>query len=115
MGDTVTDEEKVSLKRRGPVVIQVRGWYPLLMMGLVMVLLTVGNIVYTNRVDGNRARAEAEARAAVQAAERKADRRWCTLMILLDGAYNNPATQPTTSFGREMARAIHEIRLDLGC
>lgn len=110
-------EDKVPLRKphRGPVVIEIRGWYPILMLGLVMLMMTFGNIIYTNHVDGQRREAEREALAAVQQAEREADRRWCSLMGVLDGAYNNPATAPTTPVGKAVAKAVHEIYTSLGC
>jgi hypothetical protein len=119
MGDVVVSDEehKVPLVKppRGPVIIEIRGWYPIVVLGLVMILITAGNIIYTNHVDSERRAAEREALAAVQATEREADRRWCTLMTLLDGAYNNPATPPTSELGRAVAKAVRDIRVDLGC
>jgi len=112
---TPSDKVPLSKPPRGPIVIQIRGWYPIAMMGLVMILITAGNIIYTNHVDSERVKAEREALAAVQQAEREADRRWCTLMTLLDNAYNNPATPPVSELGRAVAKAVHDIRVDLGC
>jgi hypothetical protein len=117
MGDGMSEPEKVPLKKapRGPVVIEIKGWYPIVMLGFVLLLVTFGNVIYTNHVDGERRQAEREALAAVQQAEREADRRWCTLMGLLDSAYSNPSTPPTTELGRAVAKAVHDIRVDLGC
>jgi hypothetical protein len=114
---TATPPKRVPLSKshRGPVVIEIRGWYPIVMLGFVMLLTTFGNIIYTNHVDSERVKAEREALAAVQQAEREADRRWCTLMGLLDNAYNNPATPPASDLGRAVAKAVHDIRVDLGC
>lgn len=110
-------DEKVPLtkKPRGPIVVQVNGIYPLIVMAVVMVTITLLGILYTNYVDGKRADAEASARTAVTEAERKADQRWCSLIVLLDSAYTNPSTPPTTPLGVKVAKAIHDIRLSLNC
>ena len=113
----MTDNDKVPLTKppRNPVIIEVRGWYPIVVLGFVMLTITFGNVIYTNHVDSQRREAEREALAAVQRAEREADRRWCALMIPLDEAYNNPATPPSTELGRTVARAVRDIRVGLGC
>ena len=100
---------------RGPIVIQIKGYYPILMLVLVFSVAVGLGYLYIDRVDGKRAIAEEKARTAVIEAERKADQRWCGLMILLDGAYSNPATPPTTELGVAVANAIREIKLSLNC
>jgi len=100
-------DEKVSLNKK-PIVIQVHGWYPIVVVSLVMILLTVGNIVFTFTVDDKRAEAERKARV-------EADRRWCALMVELDNAYQSGPTQPTTEIGRRVAAAISALRASLGC
>lgn len=117
MGDGMKTGDRVPLTKtpRHPVVIEIRGWYPIVMVVVVMILITAGNIAYTNHVDDERRQAEREALAAVQRAEREADRRWCKLMGIMNDAYNNPATPPSTPLGVEVAKAVREIYMDLGC
>ncbi len=115
MGDVVTDDKVSLTKPRNPVVIEIRGWYPLVIIGLVLVLITAGNIIYTNHVDAQRHKAERQALAAVQQAEREADRKWCTLMGIMNDAYNNPATPPASPLGAAVAKAVRQIYMDLGC
>lgn len=110
-------DAKVKLGKtpRAPIVVHVHGWYPMLVMAVVLVVITAFSIIYTNNVDDRREKAEREARNAVIQAERKADQRWCSLMVLLDNAYADPNTPPTTELGKKVAAAIHEIRLSLNC
>jgi hypothetical protein len=118
-GDSVEEAiqnaaDKVSLKRR-PIEITIKGWYPIAVIIIVLMLLTGGNIAYTIHLDNKRRDTEARARAAVVAAERKADQRWCKLLIPLDDSYQaNPNVQ-ASELGRRVAAAIHEIRLETGC
>jgi hypothetical protein len=67
-----------------------------------MLLVSLAGVTYTRYVDEKR-----------EQAEREADRRWCTLLVLLDG--NNRRNPPATETGREYARIIHGLRMSLGC
>lgn len=113
----MTEDSRVDLKRqpRRPIVIHLKGWYPLVMMGLVMILVTVGNVFYTIHVDAKRQKSEERARAAVVAAEREADRRWCKLLIPLDDSYQSNPNVQASELGRRVAAAIHDIREETGC
>ena len=107
-------EPKVDLKRR-PRVVHVRGWYPTFITLLVAILLSAGNIGYTIQISNKRAETERRARAAVVQAERKADQRWCQLLVPLDDSYQSNPTIQSTPLGRAVATAIHNIRLEIGC
>lgn len=42
------------------------------------------------------------------------DRRWCSLLVDLDAAYQTPPG-PTTELGRKVASEIHRLRVGFGC
>lgn len=74
---------------------------------LVVIAISVWLVVafgwlYVGKVDHRR-----------DAAEREADRRWCSLMAVMDDAYR--ANPPITETGRNIARQIHDLRGRLGC
>lgn len=77
-------------------------WYSLIMVLVSMLVVTLAGVTYTRYVDQQR-----------EQAEREADRRWCTLLVLLDE--NNKARPPATATGREYTRIIHGLRVSLGC
>jgi hypothetical protein len=106
--------EKVSLKRR-PIEIHLKGWYPIAVIIVVLMLLTGGNIAYTIHLDNKRRDTETRARAAVVAAERKADQRWCKLLVPLDESYKNNPNVQASALGRAVAEAIHQIMIETGC
>ena len=101
----MTGDQKVSL-RRGPMVIHVRGLHSVVIMGVAMILVTVFNVFYTQSVD----RQSQERREQV---ERAADQRWCRLLTTLDTAYNT--STPASELGRQVAKAIHDLRTELRC
>jgi hypothetical protein len=39
----------------------------------------------------------------------------CGIIVILDNAYQSPATPPTTALGRKLASALAAYRLFLGC
>lgn len=99
-----------------PVLPRLSRFRRLYTVGLIFLLLTItigGNAWYTQRVDARRAAAERDARARVTAAEREADRRWCAIVTLFDDAYQEQP--PPTELGRQIARAMHDLRLSLDC
>lgn len=106
---------KVDLKRRQPIVIHIKGWYPIVIMGVVMALVTFGNVLYTIHVDHKREQSEARARAEVVRAERELDRRWCQLLIPLDDSYQTNPNVQASELGRRVAAAVHDIRAETGC
>lgn len=67
-----------------------------------MVLTALASVLYTNHVANQAARDE-----------RDNDRRWCIFLATLDNAYK--MTPPTTDTGRNVARAVADLRRDLGC
>jgi hypothetical protein len=67
-----------------------------------MLLVSLAGVTYTRYVDAKR-----------EAAEREADRRWCTLLVLLDT--NNQRNPPATETGRQYTRIIHGLSVSLGC
>lgn len=95
----------MSLTRR-PIEINIKGWYPIVVVVAVMVLITAGNIWWTYQVDHKRAEAEERAR-------RESDARWCNLMVTLDDAYSS--VTPATEVGRKVAKSIKDLRTDLRC
>lgn len=108
------NRERVSL-RRGPIQITVKGWYPVATIAFVLVLLTAGNIGYTIHLTDKQRVSDEKARTAVVAAERKADMRWCQLLIPLDDSYQTNPNVQATELGRRVAAAIHAIRQETGC
>lgn len=77
-------------------------WYVLVAVLASSLLVSVAGIGYTNYVDGQRERAE-----------REQDRKWCALLVDLDGAY--ASATPQTELGKRIAAAIHELRVGFGC
>jgi len=69
--------------------------YPLVLVFVSVLALSVSGVIYTNRV------AEAEGR------------KLCSVFTLLDGAYRQ--APPTTPTGQRFAAAIHRVVTDLGC
>ena len=90
----------VSMRKAPPFTM--RRWYGLLAICLSMVALVAICIAYTSYVDRRR-----------EAAERTADRRWCSLMTTLDSAYQ--AAPPTSEAGRKVAAEIHQLVISLEC
>lgn len=43
------------------------------------------------------------------------DQKWCGVVTTLDNAYNQQPTRPTTQIGLELARQIHELRVQFSC
>lgn len=107
-------DDKVNLKRR-PIVIHIRGWYPISMMVLVMLLVSTANVFYTLHVDDKRAEADARRDRALVRAEREADQRWCKLLIPLDDSYQTDPRVQQSELGKRVAAAIHDIRAETGC
>lgn len=78
----------------GPLRPGPRRWLRVMLVApfLVMLLLSAG---YTTVV------------------QRQADRRWCELLVNLDGAYQSEP--PQTELGRQIGAAIHQLRQDFDC
>lgn len=77
-------------------------WYPLLVVFAVQtiaLMLVVGFMIRLNH-------------KAVEEANEN-DRKWCTLLVQMDDAYR--LSPPTTPAGQNIAAAIHQRRVDLGC
>lgn len=49
-----------------------------------------------------------------QRQQAESDRRWCALLVTLDGAYGTPPG-PTTEVGRKVAEEVHRLRTGFGC
>lgn len=77
-------------------------WYRFAAVVASLIVLGVGSVSWTAYVDHKR-----------EKAERESDRRWCDLLVTLDNAY--AAGTPTTEIGRQVAAAIHNLRVDLDC
>lgn len=107
--------EGLPRKRRRPLLIQIKGWYPIMVLAVILTLLTAGNIAYTIHLNNDSKDGEARARESLVAAERKADQRWCKLLVPLDDSYQKNPNVQATDIGRKVAAAIHEIRIETGC
>jgi hypothetical protein len=103
-------EEKVSLARTPRVVVQVQGWYPVLILVLVFVVASGLNVLYTNYVDNQRQKAEARARIERQEASRA---QTCQLVVAFDELYKE--TPPESPAGQNVAKLWAEYRRALRC
>ena len=103
-------EAKVDLKKVPKVVVEVHGWYPIVVLVLVFVLVSGLNIVYTNYVDSQRRKDDARAAASARAASRAAT---CQLVIAFDELYKE--TKPTTPAGQNVAALWASYRRELNC
>jgi len=77
-------------------------WYTLAVSVLLLIVLGVGGVLYTNRTVSEQDKAE-----------RANDQRWCKLLTTLDEAYR--ATPPQSPTGQRVAADIHNLRAELGC
>lgn len=79
-------------------------WWRWIIALLIVIVLAVGvnSIVYANYVGR---RSEDQGRQNIQ--------NFCTLMIVLDDAYQ--AATPTTEVGKKVRDAVHTLRIQLGC
>ncbi len=92
--------EKVNLAKPAPrVVVQVHGWYPIVMLVFVFVCVSGLNIFYTNYV--NERREDAQVAADRRAAEINRAQT-CRLVVAFDELYKE--TPPTTPAGENVAR-----------
>lgn len=97
--------------RRQP--LTVTRWWALLVICSSLVAVTLSGILYTGYVDGQRERAERQARAQLEQQEREADRRWCRLLQLFNSIY--AASPPQTGNGAAIAREMLILTRELGC
>lgn len=77
-------------------------WWTLAISVLLLIILGVGGVLYTNRTVSQQDKAE-----------RANDQRWCKLLTTLDEAYQS--APPQTQTGRRLASDIHNLRAELGC
>jgi hypothetical protein len=45
--------------------------------------------------------------------DESSNRRWCTLLVTLDEAYKS--IKPTSPVGKNIAKQIHDLRIDFHC
>lgn len=91
---------KVSLEKApAKVVVQVHGWYPIVLLVLVFVAISGLNVLFTLHI--NNERQEADRRAAIAAAE-AARQQNCRLIVAFDDLYRE--TPPSTPAGQNVAR-----------
>lgn len=103
--------DRVNLAKPPPrVVVQVHGWYPLVMLVIVFIAVTVLNVLYTNHVDQRRQDADARAKAAAQASSRE---QTCKLVVAFDDLYKE--TPPATPAGQNVAALWAQYRRQLNC
>jgi hypothetical protein len=104
-------EDKVRLEKPpARVVVQVHGWYPIVVLVMVFVVATGLNIMFTLYVDNERKQSERKAQAAAQVAARKQS---CQLVVAFDELYKE--TPPQTPAGQNVAALWAEYRRTLGC
>lgn len=72
-----------------------RLWYPMVAVLVSMVLIAGVTVWYVHRE------------------QKRADARWCDILAPLDDAYR--ANVPATPTGRDVAAAVHKLRLQFGC
>lgn len=87
--------------------------YLVVMPVLCLVVLVGGCVLYVKHVDNQRARTTERLDRAREAERVDSDRAWCALLSPLDRAYS--ASTPTTDIGRQVAAAIHALRIQKGC
>lgn len=100
---------------------KIHGWYPITMLVLVFVGISVLNVWFTVHVNDERQyadrRAAAEARAADRRAAEEAQRvsraNTCKLVIAFDDLYKE--TPPSSPAGINVAALWASYRLELGC
>lgn len=109
-GDSDASKRKVNLRRQP---LTVTRWRALLVICASLVTVAIIGIAYTGYVDSQRAQAERRARAELEQQEREADRRWCLLLTTLNRAYSS--TPPQSEIGRQVAGAVLNLTLELGC
>jgi hypothetical protein len=78
----------------------------------VAVALSIG---YSAQAVHSTEAANAKAIAVAQQANRHSLQQICGIIVILDDAYHNPATPPTSSLGKKLADAMHTYREFLGC
>jgi hypothetical protein len=108
-----TEPEQANVNLRKPparIVVQVHGWYPILALVLVFVVVSGLNILYTNYVNHQRQEADQRAAAAARAASRAGT---CQLVVAFDELYKE--TPPATPAGQNVARLWAEYRRALAC
>lgn len=86
-----------------------RRWYVLLTLCLSLLGVTLVGVAGL----GLSIRHEQAAARAQRAIESRVNDQWCDLLRPLDDAYM--ATPPTTDTGRNIAQAIHGLRVQLDC
>lgn len=115
-------DEKVKLTKPPPrVVVQVHGWYPIVMLVMVFVLISVLNVLWTNHVNNERqkedrraAAAQAEVNQRAEAAARAASREQsCRLIVAFDDLYRE--TPPTSPAGVKVAELWADYRRQMAC
>ena len=82
--------------------LSVPAWWTLAISVLLLIILGIGGVLYTNYAIKKQ-----------NVAERESDRRWCQLLGTLDDAYR--AAPPQSETGRRLAADIHNLRQELGC
>ena len=111
MNDDEAEQPKVNLaKPPARVVVQVHGWYPIVMLVLVFVLISGLNIWYTTHVNNERHKADVKAAETARAASRI---QTCQLVVAFDELYKE--TPPTSPAGIKVAELWAGYRRQLNC
>ena len=104
-------EDRVRLEKPpARVVVQVHGWYPIVVLVVVFVMISGLNVLYTNYVNAERQKADRRAAATAQAAARQQS---CQLVVAFDELYKE--TPPATPAGQNVAALWAEYRRALNC
>ena len=77
------------------LVRQVKFWYALAAVFLTLMLATILNVIYTNRIAA------------------QSEKHWCSIIVTLDDSYRK--TPPTTEIGKKIATDMHRLREQFKC
>ncbi len=88
-----------SLRPPAKVVVQVHGWYPIVVLVMVFVAVSGMNMLFTLHINNERQKADRQAAIAAAEASRQQS---CRLIVAFDDLYRE--TPPTTPAGQNVAR-----------
>lgn len=97
-------DDKVSLNKP-PRVIKIQGWYQVIIIGVVAIMVSGANLLWTNQVDNRSERRR-------DAVERQADQRWCALLNFLVGIRSQA---PDNELNRQYFQLLDGLRTELEC
>ncbi len=105
------DEKPVNLtKPPARIVVQVHGWYPIVVLVLVFVVASGLNVLFTLKVNSDRQEADRKAAAVAEAAAREQS---CRLIVAFDDLYKE--TPPGSPAGIKVAELWADYRRQMAC